>query len=153
MNLHQKVISIIFEKAVSNLLDLNGFSNLNSFSNGIDIYIRDLDLYIEIKSSFRYCKNNKKNTKRKFRFSQYSFKANELLGCQDFYIFIEKVNTIDDFHYIGKLIIFVVKTSIIREYMFSKSMDLLIRHQISTNVIKKLTKYSINDFIDLIKND
>lgn len=151
MNFHQKVLAIIFEKSISKLLNSNGFNTLNSFSNGIDIYIRDLDLYIEVKSSFRYCKNNKKNSKRKFRFSQYSFKPNELLGCQEFYIFIEKVNTIKDFHYIGKLIIFVVKTSIIRKYMNSKSMELSIRHQISTNVIKKLLKYSINEFIDLIK--
>lgn len=151
MIFHQKVIANIFEKSISKVLSLNGFNTFNSISKGIDIYIRDLNLYIEVKSSFRYCKNNRKYDKQKFRFSSFSFKANELLGCQEFYIFIEKVNIINDFHYIKKLIIYIVKTSILKAYMLSKFKNLSNRIQISINVIKKLPKYSINEFINLIK--
>ena len=151
MKFHQKAIANKLELAISKVLCLNNIKASNSISNGIDIYIKDLDLYIEVKSSFRYCKNNRKYDKQKFRFSSYSFKANELLGCQEFYIFIEKVNIINDFHYIKKLIIYIVKTSILKEYILSKSKNLSNRIQISINVIKKLPKYSINEFINLIK--
>jgi len=150
---HQKAIANNLEIGISKVLSLYGFHVSNSISYGADIYIKDLDLYIEVKSSFRYCKSNNKNSKQNFRFSQYSFKPNELLGCQEFYIFIEKVNTIINFHYIKKLVIFVVKTSEVRKYMFYKNMDFTKRIQISVNCIKKLPKYSIIDFIDLIKND
>lgn len=153
MILHQKVIANKLELGVSKVLSLYGFHVSNFISNGVDIYIKDLDLYIEVKSSFRYCKNNRKYDRQNFRFSSYSFKHNELFGCQEFYIFIEKVNTINDFHFIKKLIIFVIKTSILKEYMSSKSMNFCNRIQISINEIKKLPKYSINEFIDLIKNE
>ena len=153
MILHQKVIANKLELGVSKVLSLYGFHVSNFISNGVDIYIKDLDLYIEVKSSFRYCKNNRKYDRQNFRFSSYSFKNNELFGCQEFYIFIEKVNTINDFHFIKKLIIFVIKTSILKEYMSSKSMNFCNRIQISINEIKKLPKYSINEFIDLIKNE
>lgn len=152
MNFHQKAIANKLELAISKFLSLNDIKASNSISNGIDIYIKDLDLYIEVKSSFRYCKNNRKYDKQKFRYSSYSFKANELLGCQEFYIFIEKVNIINDFHYIKKLIIYIVKTSILKTYMTSKLMCYSNRIQISTNVIKKLSKYSLNEFINLLKN-
>jgi len=150
---HQKVLANRFELGISKVLSLYGFHVSNFISKGIDVFIKDLDLYIEVKSSFRYCKNNRKYNKQNFRFSHYSFKASELLGCQEFYIFIEKVNTINDFHFIKKLIIFVVKKDILKEYMISKAMNLSNRIQISINEIKKLPKYSLNEFIDLIKND
>lgn len=150
---HQKKLSNNFEKALVKLISLNGFNVLNNCTFGIDLFIRELDLFIEVKSSFTYCKNNRKYQKQLFRFSYYSFKPNELFGLQKYYIFIEKINKINNLNFIKSLNIFVVKTSIIKIYMIKECKDLTKRIQISVNRIRNLLKCNLNQFIKELKNE
>jgi len=149
---HQKKLSNNFEKALVKIISLNGLKVLNNSNFGIDLYIRELNLFIEVKSSFTYSKYKCNYRKQIVRFSHYSFKPNELLGLQKYYIFIEKINKINNLNFIKSLNIFVIKTSDIKKYMVSQYKDLTKRIQISVNRIRNLSKCNLNDFIEILKN-
>jgi len=152
MNYHQKKLSNNFEKALVKIISLIGLKVLNNPTFGIDLFIRELDLFIEVKSSFKYSKYKCNYRKQIIRFSHYSFKPNELFGLQEYYIFIEKVNKINDLNFIKSLNVFIVQTSIIKKYMIEQNKDLSKRIQISVNRIRDLSKYNLNEFKEILKN-
>lgn len=148
-----KRFSNILENGISTIFNNCHIHSLNNNSNGIDINLIDYNIQIEIKSSLRYSKCTFETRKSGIRFSHYSFKPNELLGKQDFYIFIEKINKISDLNYIINFNIFVVDINVLRDFMNLKHKDFTKRIQISVNNIRKLHKYDLDKFIALIKNE
>jgi len=148
-----KKFSNILENSLTNVLNKANINSLNHNTNGIDISCIDLNLQIEVKSSFKYSKYHCNTRKQSIRFSHYSFKPNELLGNQEFYIFIEKVNKTDNLLFIKKLEIFVIKTDILRKYLLSLHKDLTKNIRVSVNRIRILPNYNLNQFILLLKNE
>lgn len=150
---HQKRISNTLEKSISRIFNDYGFKALCNHSNGIDILLLHLDKRIEIKSSFRYCKNNVGNRKKTYRYSWYSIKPNELNYIDNtFYIFIEKVNKKNNFFFIKSLIIRVIKAKDLKKLLTIRGFDFDKRIQISINTIKCLNYMDLYQFIDYLEN-
>lgn len=152
---HQKKISNILEKSIANIFKMYGFRVSVNHCNGIDIVLLGLDKSIEVKSSFRYCKNNNiPKRKKNYRFSHYSIKENELNGYIDntFYLFIEKVNKKDNFVFLKALEIRIIKAKDLKKLLSLKGFEFDKRIQISVQTIKKLKFMDLFQFIDYLEN-
>jgi len=146
-----KRFSNILENGVNAIFNNCHIHSFNNNTHGVDINLIDYNIQIEVKSSLRYSKCTFETRKKGIRFSQFSFKANELLGNHSFYVFIEKINKFSDLNYIKSLNIFVVDINVLKKYMISKHKDFTKRIQISVNNIRDLQHYNLDKFIALIK--
>ena len=146
---NQKRISNLLEKSIYHLLQIYRFNCKINHSKGIDI-ITDNQIKIEIKSSYRYSVYRCKKRNQNVRFSHYSFKPNELLSKIDYYIFIEKVNKINDFNYIKFLKIKVIHKFDLEWYLEKNNFDLTKRIQLSVNTIRKIKNFELFELFNLL---
>jgi len=150
MNLSQKYLANLLENGIGYIFNRFNIKNLINHSNGIDCFLLDYDLFIEIKSCYSYRFRSLLN--KRLRIGVYLINIKDLNS--DYFIFIEVCNKIMNIEYIHSFKICVINIKDIKDYINKNNVkyDKYDNFCISIKQLYKINKIEIFKFIEILKN-